>query len=133
MAVEWCQPCRARGKLSIARHDVACTLMCDDCFAGRASRGISVALLKREPEKKVEEKKAMAIRLDDATKEAIRKDAEGGMSLADISKKHSVSWPTAKQYAGVVNGQKSVVIYWDGRLPFEGRIIHWDFERRRTE
>lgn len=31
--------------------------------------------------------------------EAIERDAGAGLSLAEIQKKHKISWPTAKRYA----------------------------------
>jgi hypothetical protein len=101
MAVEWCKPCKDRGKLSMAQRIVEGTPMCDECFTGKPSNGVSTELAAEVFEgRKKREGKGMAKHLDEAKQEAIRKDGAAGMPLVAIAAKHGVSWPTAKQYAG---------------------------------
>ena len=110
MAVEWCGPCRARGRLCIAHHEVAGTPMCAECFEGKPSNGVRTELAAEvfNGKKKAEER-PMAKRIDEATKAAIRKDAADGMSVEQIRIKHHVSWPSARDIVkGSVGGAARV-------------------------
>ncbi len=105
MAMEWCKPCRDRGRLSVAHHEVAGTMMCDECFEGKPSNGVRPTDLVAKVLKKKAEGKTMAKRIDDATKAAIRKDAAEGMNYNAIAKKQGVGWGTVRD-AIDENGKK---------------------------
>lgn len=96
MALEWCKPCRDRGRLSVARHEVAGTHMCDGCFGGKPSSGVRKELAAGILEAK-REKTKMPKRTSEETRTAILKDAAAGMTVEQIRVKHGVGWPTAKR------------------------------------
>jgi hypothetical protein len=100
MALEWCMPCKARGRLSIASHEVAGTLMCDECFREKPSKGVKTQLA-AEVLKEKRKDTTMAKRIDEATREAIRKDAADGTNLNAIAMKHGVGWGTVRDIVNV--------------------------------
>lgn len=95
MALEWCQPCKARGRLSIASHEVAGTLMCGECFGGEPSNGVKTALAAEFLKKKSED--TTMKHTSEETRAAVLKDAAAGMNVEQIRLKNGVGWMTAKK------------------------------------
>lgn len=92
-----CHDCRDFQRETIATRMVGKTPVCDEHM--RSRMGIPKKIEREEPTNMGRGK-----RLEQSTIDAIAKDGAAGMSLSDIAKKHGVSWPTAKQYAG--NGKR---------------------------
>src|SRR6185437_9844532 len=90
--------------LSVAHHEVARTLMCDECFRDKPSKGAKTELAAQVLKEKRKDT-TMARHTDEATKAPILKDAAEGMGTNAIATKHGVSWPTAKRIIDG-NGQR---------------------------
>jgi len=100
MALEWCQPCKARGRLAVAHHEVAGTLMCDECFREKPSKGVKTELAAEVLKRKTEEKKMAT------DKEALQRDRASGMSVREIAAKHGCSKDLVYLYTRA-NGDKA--------------------------
>jgi len=113
MADPLCRDCRDLQLEVKATRMIGKTPVCDEHMRQRlgmpaTARGIAPAILGRAAMETAKETKVMATgkQLDEAVQSAIRRDAAAGMPLGEIAKKHKVSWPTAKRYAGGANGGK---------------------------
>src|SRR5271155_2282073 len=126
--LDLCLPCKEKGKFRAPYKVVKGVPMCGGCVADHETGSASEAMGKAETasrnknasgadesgesrdggtravsnpgpiqENIAKERNRM---LDPDTIEAIERDAAAGLSLTEIQKKHSVSWPTAKRYAG---------------------------------
>jgi len=101
MPVVWCQPCKARGRLAVAHHEVAGTLMCDECFREKPSKGVKTELAAEVLKKKAEEKtmRTQTV-IDESLRESILKDHKNGMSVEAIRKARGMAWYVVKRIVG---------------------------------
>jgi hypothetical protein len=108
-----CVPCKDKGRLRAPYKTIGGIPMCGGCVAD-----LNKPTAKAPEKPNVEEKKkdepaplrvapvkevstmGRGLGISQETIEAIRKDAAAGLSLNQIAEKHSVSWPTAKKFAG---------------------------------
>jgi len=97
-----CQPCKEKGKFRAVYKVVGGVPMCGGCVADREANPPEPAkpqapeILEDAKNDKEEKGKTMPKQIDEGTRQEILKDADAGMSVEQIRKKHNVGWITAK-------------------------------------
>jgi hypothetical protein len=107
----WCKPCKDRGRLSVARHEVNGTPMCDACLEGKRPRVwpklAAEVFRSADAGKTKKEGNAMGSGRkgpDEATRAKILKDHADGMSVEAIRKRYDTGWITVKNIVAGKDG-----------------------------